>query len=414
MAGRIGEAQRFFREVLAKGDLGGAPLDLARLKVCITNYLSLVSIQLEPGDSPHRIFESLNNTGMPLTASDLVRNHIFMSIKTEAEQNSAYKTYWYPMQQRMEIENGSSELTDFFWRYLMMDGSLPRYDEVFESLRKRIDNRIDNQMEKTSIVDVLKELDRYSEYYLKLRKPETAESSLPIRRQLERLNQWEVDVAYPFMLTAMHERQQGHVSDEQLLQVLCMIESYVVRRIVCGVPTNRLRRVFARMAGQVKQGDYVETCRQYLLDNEWPSDSEFGRLFKTTRIYIPSRLSRTRLILASLEESFAHHEPVELSANITVEHVMPQTLNDEWRDELGPSASDIHERYLHTIGNLTFSGYNSEMGNAPFATKKQVYAQSHFELNQAIVHAAQWTETAIQQRAEDLANRALVIWKRTA
>lgn len=402
---RIEQARRFLRDVLAKGDLEGKTLDLERLRQCITAYLSLVSIRLEQDDSPHRIFESLNNKGMALTASDLIRNHIFMRIQFAKEQEQAYNQLWYPMQQRMEYDNGTSALSDFVWRYLMKDGELPRYDEVFEAMRKRIDSG------PSSVMEVLGELNRYAQYYVRLSKPDN-ETVPTIRDQLKRLNQWEVEVAYPYLLTAMAQREKGIVDEAQLLAVLQMIESYVVRRIICGVPTNRLRRVFGRMASLVSDHDYVDSCRQYLLDNEWPEDAMFHQMFQTARIYIGARLSRTRLILTSLESSYAHHEPILMTDQITIEHVMPQTFNDAWRTALGSEANSVHERLLHTIGNLTYSGYNSEMGNAPFADKKKILGQSHFELNRWIVRQEHWRENEITIRARELADRALSIWKR--
>jgi hypothetical protein len=313
------------------------------------------------------------------------------------------------MQQRLE-HKGESALSDFFWRSLMKDGALPRYDEVFESMRIRIDK--DYELHGTSILKILEELSRYSEYYLRISRPNPYELKPPVRSQLERLNDWEVDVAYPFMLNLMDKRRTGIVSDGEVLEVLCIVESYVVRRFICGVPTNRLRRIFASMSGLVKDGDYVESCRAYLMANDWPTDDLFHKNFQTVPVYNPSRLARTRLILAALEDSYAHHEPITISDTITIEHIMPQTLNAAWTAELGSKAHEIQDKYLHTIGNLTFSGYNAEMGNAPFSQKKNVLAQSHFELNQAIVQHDHWTEHEIRARAVELADRAVLIWQR--
>lgn len=205
----IGQARAFFDKVLDLGDLEGKPIDLVAMKSCITDYLNLVSIRLDQDDSPHRIFESLNNTGQPLTASDLIRNYIFMSIPTEEEQAACYSKYWYPMQQRME-----KELSSFVWRYLMKDGNLLRYDDVYEEMRDYIDQGDE------SVVEVLEDLDRHSQYYMRFWRPDPNEESLEIRTQFERLNAWEVDVAYPFLLTAMHKRAKGVITYEDLLQIL--------------------------------------------------------------------------------------------------------------------------------------------------------------------------------------------------
>ncbi|MDO9445479.1 MAG: DUF262 domain-containing protein, partial [Dehalococcoidia bacterium] len=174
----VGQARRFFGEVLSKGDLDGLPFDLFKLKSRVADYLDLVSIKLDASDSAPRIFESLNNTGMALTASDLVRNHIFMSIPNEAAQEAAYEQHWRPMEERLATANGGSALTDFFWRYLMMDGSLPVYDAVFEGIRDRIDRGLNSGR---TIIEELAELNDYSGLYAKISNPERFETIAPIK-----------------------------------------------------------------------------------------------------------------------------------------------------------------------------------------------------------------------------------------
>lgn len=408
---RVIEARDFFRKAIEFGDLEGEELDLAKLKNCLTVYLNLVSIRLDQEDSPHRIFESLNNTGMALTASDLVRNYVFMQLADDEEQlNQVYHRHWLPMQRRTEDEDGKSHLSNFFWRLLMKAGELPRYDEVYQGMHDWVDEQ---QNTGRSISDILDEVNRFSQHYVKLWKPEVHETSPEVRNQLKRINQWEVDVAYPFLLTVMEEREKGSLDEGEVINILKMIESFVVRRTVCGIPTNRLRRVFARMSKVVLESDdFVNSSQTYLAKNEWPTDEEFREKFLKARIYFTGRLSRTRLFLTSLERSFDHHEPIEMNDQITIEHVMPQTLNDEWRKHLGDEAEQVHALYLHTIGNLTYSGYNSEMGNQPFESKKNILSQSHFEMNRQIIEMEEWTRTQIEERAKNMADRALLIWSR--
>jgi len=390
---------RFYTEALELGDLEGKALDLNKLKTCITHYLELVSIKVDADDSPHRIFESLNHKGLPLSASDLVRNYVFMRIQDQNQQEKLYNKYWYPMQ-----ENLKEDLTDFFWRFLMMDGGLPRYDETYDAMKEKLAGE--------DIPKALEELNRYSLHYLRLYEPEEYEKIEQLQEHLKRLNDWEVDVAYPFMLRMFDALSQDKIKDTEVAEVLSMIESFVVRRIVCGIPTNRLRRIFALMSNEVSNDDYVNSCKSHIQENEWPDDDEFFEKFQTFRAYIPSRLSRTRLILSSLENSFEHKEPVEISDQITIEHIMPQTLTDDWRKMLGNNADETHHRFLHTIGNLTFSGYNIEMKNYSFEKKKSILSESHFDLNADIITNDTWNEATITTRAKQLAKRALNVWKR--
>lgn len=394
---RIGEAWHFYTHALELGDLEGNPLDLRKLKTCITHSLELVSIKIEQDDSPHRIFESLNYKGMPLSASDLVRNYVFMQLHEHEQLEELYTKYWYPMQDDL-----GESLTGFFWRYLMMDGDLPRYDDVYEAMQKKLGHE--------DIPQALEKLKGFSSYYLRFLRPEEYEKNKALSEQLKRLNDWEVDVAYPFMLTMFDALTIGEITEADIAQVLSSIESFVVRRTVCGIPTNRLRRIFANMSNKVSTDEYVKTCQTYLQQNEWPSDREFYEKFQTFRAYIPSRLSRTRLILSSMERSFEHKEPVEISDQITIEHIMPQTLDDEWRKMLGYNADEVYSRLLHTIGNLTFSGYNKEMQNFSFEKKKSILSESHFELNTDVLTYGIWNEESILARAKRLADRALTIW----
>lgn len=401
---QIGVAWRFFEKAIDNGDLSSKPIELSRLKARITDYLDLVSITLAPDDSPHRIFASLNNTGMQLGPSDLIRNYLFMRIPDEQKQQDTYDNSWFPMQERL-----GGHLDGFFWRYLMKDGSLGRWDDTSSRMQDLIEK--DKKLGDSQIPDFLRELDIYSSYYSRLIRPDKYEQSVVLKQQLSRLNAWEVEVAYPFLLNVFDALASGKTTENEISSILSMIESFVVRRAVCGIPTNRLRYIFAGMSSNTKLTNYAESSREYLLKNEWPGDTEFRNKFQVFRLYLQSRLARTRLILGALERSFAHKETVELTDKITIEHIMPQTLNEQWREMLGEQASVIHNEWLHTIGNLTLSGYNPDMGNQPFDDKKEILRCSHIELNRDIVACNVWNEDTIKVRAAMLTDRALTIWK---
>ncbi len=401
---QIAKARAYFDKALSQGDTDGNNIDLRKLHNCIVNHLDLVSVLLEQDDSPNRIFESLNNTGMPLTVADLIRNYLLMNIPDLEQQEQAYNNYWYPMQQL--LSGGQKDVSgDFFWRYLMMDGSLPRQDDVYDEIQDRI------RPTPEEAKGALEKFYKFSGYYgqiAELRDVDYSTLSIPIQR----LNQWEVDVAYPFLMRAFDGLSSGTISEDELVSVIGMIESFVVRRLVCGVPTNRLRRIFSQMSEQLNLDDIVVYSRNHLSNNEWPSDDEFRSKFKEFRLYIPSRLNRTRLVLNSLEASFGHKEPPELNDGITIEHIMPQTLSDEWLKDLGSEATDVYNQWLNTIGNLTLTGYNSELSNRPFTEKKAALAESNFALNAPIKEFDMWNETSIQSRANLLADRALRLWTR--
>ena len=399
--GQVSAAFRYFSDRIAEGDLDEHPLDLRKLKLCITDSLDLVSITLETEDSPHRIFESLNNTGMHLGSSDLIRNLIFMNISGEDETQDAYDRYWFPMQ-----EATGKHLDEFFWHHLMMDGSLPRQNETFEEVRKRFGSG-----DTPKAIEMLIQFSKFARYYRWLCEIGREEPEGLLLRQIKRLNTWEVNVAYPLLMRSLNWVDGGKISSGDVANVMKMIESFVVRRAVCNVATNRLRGIFGRMSGQIDPSNFVASSSDYLLANHWPTDEEFKHGFVGFHVY-SRRLARTRLILESLEESFGHKESPEITEDITVEHVMPQTLTTDWAEMLGSHAADVHSQWLHTPGNLTLTGYNPELGNASFYKKKELLEYAKFSLTHAILKCDRWDENAIKTRGEALADRAVQIWSR--
>jgi len=142
----------------------------------------------------------------------------------------------------------------------------------------------------------------------------------------------------------------------------------------------------------------------------YPKDSEFALRLKEAKLYgAGDRLVKTKLMLESIEEYFNHKEAVPFE-NLTIEHIMPQTLSVWWQNHLGVNWEDTHDLYLHTLGNLTLTGYNSELSNYDFDNKKQLLNESHLDLNKYFVDKAKWTKEEIESRAEGMSKLALQIW----
>ena len=405
----IGKAAIYFTKALDDGDAEGNEFCLRTLYRCIVRRLDMVGIHLESNDSPNRIFESLNNTGLPLSVADLIRNFFLMNIPDAGQQEDAYSKYWLPMESLLSGDSRDKS-PDFFWRYLMMDGSLPRIDDTYAEIQKRF-NHHPNQQES---VDALKKFNRFARHYAQIADLSHLSVDENVMAGMRRLNQWEADVAYPLLMRLFDALESGQITSDDLCAVMGMIESFVVRRIVCGVPTNQLRRIFAQMSGQAAShyDDITDFAHDHLANNRWPRDDEFRAKFVEFRLYIRARLNRTRLILNSLEHSFAHKETPELTSSITIEHIMPQSLSDWWKESLGSNYPEIHEQWRDTVGNLTLSGYNPDLGNRPFPEKKRLLAKSNFALSDSIQTAENWNATTIKERGELLADQALLIWKR--
>jgi len=391
---RIAKAAAFFKRRLRSPE---AP-DLETLKKVIVDNLMLVSIVLDPDDNPHLIFESLNAKGKPLSQADLIRNYFFMRIHVD-DQEQLYEKSWEPMQERL-----GDSLTECIRHFLMKDGAIVKKGEVYFALKERADGK--SQQE---VIVYLQEVSRFADYYAKLLQPD-GESSPKLRERMKRLNRIEVTVAYPFLLNVYNDYANEQIDEDEFSDVMEVIENFMIRRLICRVPTNQLNKIFPALYAQASEADsLVEGLKESLRTKNYPRDTEFRERFVSSRLYTSGDRAKTKLILERLESSFGNKEAVPYD-NLSVEHVMPQMLTDWWRQHLGEDFEATHELMLHTIGNLTLTGYNPELSNADFPHKRQLFKESHLSLNKWFVDQEKWDEETILIRAESLAEVALSIW----
>lgn len=391
----------FYKRKLSGKDSKGRILDLGRIHRLLMQQFVIVSIVLHKDENPYLIFESLNAKGEPLTQADLVRNYILMRINDTGDQEIAYRDFWLPMQASLD-----SEQTNFLWRYLNKDGSFVRLNGIYDAVKKKLAKKNSDE-----VVDVLMDMDTYSKYYLRLINPEN-EPEPDIRRRLHRLNRWEIKTSYPFLLNVYNDYALRYISKSDFCKLLDMIESFVIRRFFCRVPTNILNKSFISLYNSLDRENLLTSLEGELLRQNWPSDNEFLQALERFPIYT-SGTRKCRHILESLEESLLdNNEPVDLTySKITIEHLMPQTLNEFWEQTLGAEAANTHAIYLHTIGNLTLTGQNSPMGNSPFHKKSEILGKSNFALNKNLGKLAWWNAEKIVQRAKDLGQVAVKIWQ---
>ena len=391
----LGDAYRFFDRNLRLN----SEIPFEKLYDVIRNHLVLVSIVLDEGDNPYLIFESLNAKGKPLAQADLIRNFFFMRLNPNS-QDRMYADHWLPMQEKL-----GESLTEFIRHFLMRDGGLVRKGDVYVTLKERIENHRQEQ-----IVAYLKELATFASYYSRLLDPKRGEVCLAIAERLDRLNRNEATTAYPLLLNVYRDYTAGTVSVDEFSAVLDCLETFLIRRFVCGVATAGLNRVFAQLYVQARQaGNLVNGVRSILADKNFPRDKQFRDQFSMTKIYGGDRTPKARLILDRIELAYGHKEQVDFG-KLTIEHVMPRTPTDWWRQNLGEDWEAVHAEWLDTIGNLTLTGYNSELSNANFGIKCALLQDSHCELNKHFVGVETWDEQAIARRGEILADKALEIW----
>ena len=259
--------------------------------------------------------------------------------------------------------------------------------------------------------EFLRDLHRHGEFYARFIEP-TREVDGPIAQCLDRIRRLKVTVAYPFLLRVFDAYDSKKLSHAQVIETLNLLEAFVIRRSICNVPTNQLRRmmppVFDKAGGAGP--DFLKGVRESLGGRHCPDDAAFARHLSIEPLYTTAeKNTRLRLILERLEQSFDHNEPADLNS-ATIEHVMPQTLTPAWEQEIGENAREHWAKLLHSLGNLTLSGYNGEMSNQPYVAKRHLLEGSHFELNRSFKGVDRWSPDAIHNRARDLAARALSVW----
>jgi uncharacterized protein with ParB-like and HNH nuclease domain len=400
---RITDAYHWFKKAIASNH-DSAPIDPLQVLETIEQCLQVVMINLGDTDDPYLIFESLNAKGEPLTQADLVRNYVLMkfrdSLETGGEQERIYDSYWRPIQDSLGVN-----LTDFLRHYCMRDGVAVEKRAVYTAIKTRLSKKTDN----AAIEDELNDMRRLGDFYLRFIEP-AKETDAEIQTRLRAFTDLDVTTCYPLLLRLFDSLSKQAISPGDLKACLRIIESFVVRRAVCGVPTNSLAKMFTQWSKDYPAVEIVGRLSSAMADGarnaRWPGDSEFKVSFQTAPQY---GKNVARHVLISIEESFQHREPANLQS-ATIEHVMPQELNAEWEQMLGPRHADIHQRLLHTFGNLTLTGYNSELGNLAFGQKKVKLSNSHIDLNRWICEQDHWTEPVIDARARLLADLAVKLW----
>lgn len=370
--------------------------------------LQIVNITLDRTlDDAQAIFESLNSTGKELSESDLIRNYVLMGLES-TEQNYVYEHLWRPMELLFAYEMQEAVMDRFFRDYLTMKLTrIPKQDRVYEEFKLYHLN-----CEFASIRELCQDLLTYAKYYTDMVFKRSDNNEF--RRLYEDINDLRMEVAYPFLLKVHNDFADGIISETDLLEIIRMCISYVFRRSICDIPTNSLNKTFATLRNEIRADDYLNSIKAFFIlrddYKEFPTDEKFVAKFIARDIYN----MRSRNFILSHLENFGNKAPIIIE-NYTIEHIMPQNsnLSDEWKQELGPGWREIQKTYLHTIGNLTLTAYNSEMSDRPFMVKMDMpggFKESALRLNSYIVKLTKWGEAQIRERANLLAEKARLIW----
>lgn len=378
--------------------------------------LQIVNITLDRNvDDAQAIFESLNSTGKELSESDLIRNYVLMGLEP-SEQQYVYEHMWRPMELLFDYEKQDSIMDRFFRDYLTMKiARIPKIDRVYDTFKTYHLN-----CEFAAIRELCDDLLTYAKYYTSMVFARSDNSKL--KALYSDIGDLRMEVAFPFLLKVHNDCAEGIISEDNLIEIIKMCISYVFRRSICDIPTNSLNKTFATLRNEIKSDDYINSIKAFfvLRDDykEFPDDDKFGKAFVSRDIYN----MRSRNFILSHLENFGNKAPIIIE-NYTIEHIMPQNSNprDEWKAMLGPNWKEVQKTYLHTIGNLTLTAYNSEMSDKSFIDPSDPsnskmdmtggIKESALRLNAYLVKLTEWNEQHIKERAKQLADKAEQIWE---
>ena len=370
--------------------------------------LLIIFVALEHNiDNPQLIFESLNSTGLELSQADLIRNYILMGLTPE-EQEDLYTKFWKKIEKLFE-EVGSVVFDKFIRDYLTVKtDKVPTLRNIYADFKKY-------SREYDNIEILVKDVFKFSNYFSCIAFGK--EENPKLKEALDSLSSMGYDVTYPFLLHLYKDYDEEVLSSDDFIEMIRYTESYLLRRLICNIPTPSLNKTFAKMYNDIDNENYLESYQAALVLKEnyqrMPTNREFARNFRERDIY--NLRGKNKEYIFDKFENWNSKERTPIEA-YTIEHIMPQNpnLSQEWKDALGPNWEEIQKTYLHTIGNLTLTGYNSELSDRPFEEKRDMeggFRQSAIRLNVYLQDLPTWNEAEIKRRTKHLIEEAYKIWK---
>ncbi|MEA4921708.1 MAG: DUF262 and DUF1524 domain-containing protein [Clostridiaceae bacterium] len=370
--------------------------------------LQIVNITLDRAvDDPQLIFESLNSTGMDLSQSDLIRNYILMGLQPQ-EQIIIYESIWHPMEKLFGYEKQSDLMDKFFRDYLTYkNGRIPNLNKIYDEFKSYHVN-----CGFSSIAEFCKDIFNCAVCYTNISFSKSGHPEL--NKAFAEIKTLQMDVVYPFLLKVHVDFNKQLISLEEFTEISNLCISYIVRRAICGTPTNSLNKTFATLKNAIRTECYIESFKAAMIAMDsykaYPTDDEFMAALALKDIYN----MRIRNYILGKIESYQNKSPIIVS-NYTIEHIMPQNprLSVEWQSALGKDWKEIQKRYLHTIGNLTLTAYNTEMSDKSFLEKLEMsggFKQSGLRINSFLITQTTWNEQLIMERAHLLSDICRHVW----
>lgn len=397
--------------------LGEAKVDLTTVCRGLAKLVVVDIALTRDQDNPQLIFESMNSTGKELSQADLIRNFILMGLEPVL-QTKLYEQFWRPMEVDFGQEAYGTHFDGFMRHYLtVMTGEIPNINAVYDAFKDHArTSRAAFPDLNSHIESLVREIRDYAQHFCAMALG--SESDAALKNAFHDLRELRVDVAYPFLLELYHDFKAGELSKDDLLASVRLVEAYVFRRAICAIPTNSMNKTFATFTKALKKNRYFESILAHFLTlpsyRRFPSDDEFRRDFQTRDLYN----FRSRSYWLRRLENHGRKERVAVD-EYTIEHILPQNenLSPKWREALGEEWHRIQQTWLHTLGNLTLTAYNSDFSDRTFTEKRDMpnapekgLKQSPLKLNQGLGILDTWDEAEIQKRAGKLAEIGVGVW----
>ena len=360
---------KFFEKKLSEKQDDGSLIDPERIFDITKQHLQVVMIHLHETDDPYQIFESLNSKGEKLTQADLVRNYVLMKFRHSSThgstQKSIYDQLWWPMERLLE-----RNINEFLWHYTIMQGYNVKKPKTYTAIREHFNRSSSEEEHEASLA----KMSDSAKTYAKLM-DSSKELNPAIKKELLSLNESTATITYPLLLRVFASFESGMLDEKVVIKSLQIINSFILRRAVCDEKRSALNKLFIRLTSNFPDKPEIDEwlvleLSKGLRSERWPDDIEFRNAIINNKVY---GKKEAKILLESIETCMANKEIINLTTGkITIEHIMPQTLTDEWKKELGDDHENVYRTYLDTIGNLTLTGYNSELSNSSFFRKEKV------------------------------------------
>ena len=399
---RIKDNYDLFKNWMKAGDLDAMSRGLTRVMI--------VDIALERGhDNPQLIFESLNSTGKALGQADLIRNYVLMDLQ-HGQQTKLYEEHWRPMELAFGQEAYATSFDGFVRNYLTMKtGEIARLEDVYDAFKAYAQQ---SAKDGYAVASLIADMHRFARFYCCIALG--SEKNKALADVFSDIRDLRAEVTFPFLLRLYGDYEDGLLDEAEFLAALRLVEAYVFRRTICNIPTNSHNKTFSTFARAIVPDFYVDSIKAQFQSmpsyRRFPTDDEFASGMRTRDLYA----IRVRTYWLRRLENHNRKERVPVE-EYTIEHIMPQNenLRAEWRADLGPNWQAVQETYLHTLGNLTLTGYNPELSDRPFREKRDMpggFRDTPIRLSEELRQLDTWNEDAIKARADRLAALAVQAW----